>query len=59
MLLKISAKQLKLWDPSEDITPMPKLAFEEKIRSTHEKLSLCLYMGYEPIYWQIGRDQRT
>jgi hypothetical protein len=50
-------KTIKIRDPSEDITTMPKLAFEEKIRSMYKKLSICLYMGYGPIYWQIGRDQ--
>jgi hypothetical protein len=53
-LLNNSAKQLKLWDPSEDPTSMPKLASEEKICSMHKILSLSLYLGYKPIYRQRG-----
>jgi hypothetical protein len=57
-LLKISTKQLKLRDSSRNPTPMPKLAFEgKKICFIHKKLSLHLYLGYVPIYWQIRRDQ--
>jgi hypothetical protein len=42
---------------SGDPTPMPKLASEKKICSMHKKLSLYLYLAYDPIYRQICRDK--
>jgi hypothetical protein len=50
----ITAKQLKLRDHSGGlaIAPMCKLAFEKKVCSMHEIISLSFILGYAPIYRQ-------
>jgi hypothetical protein len=48
----ITAKLLKLRDPSRGLAPMPKLAFEKTICSMHKIISLSFIPGYGPIYRQ-------
>jgi hypothetical protein len=46
---KNTTKQLKLKDPSRELTPMRKLDSEIKVCSMHKIISLYLYLGYVPI----------
>lgn len=50
----ITAKQLKFRDPSEGLTPMPKLVLREKYVLRIKYLVFSLYLEYGSIYRQRG-----
>jgi hypothetical protein len=50
----ITTKLLKLRDPFGSLAPMPKLASKKKYALCIIYSVCCLYVGYGPIYRQIG-----